>query len=104
MREKAIESYLVREAKKRDYILSCDKFKSENKRGVPDRIILADEGLVIFVEVKNEKGILSKLQERWIKDARRFQQLVTVVYNKQQVDELMMDIEQLIKERKDANI
>jgi len=42
----------------------CYKFKSENNRGVSDRIVIYN-GHVYFVEVKTIKGVISKHQLRF---------------------------------------
>ena len=41
----------------------CYKFVSPGNQGVPDRIVILPEGRVIFVELKTERGTLTKLQE-----------------------------------------
>ena len=53
MREKLIESALVREVEARGGL--CLKFVSPGRRGVPDRICLFPGGRVVFVELK-QKG------------------------------------------------
>ena len=50
MREKTIETALVKEVKKRGGI--CPKFTSPGNNGVPDRLVLLPGGHVGFVEVK----------------------------------------------------
>ena len=40
----------------------CEKFISPGKRGVPDRIVTADNGYVCFVEVKQPGGRIHPLQ------------------------------------------
>lgn len=39
------------------------KFVSPNFRGVPDRIVIAPNGVIKFAEIKREGGKLRKLQE-----------------------------------------
>ena len=69
MLEKEIEKFLVREVKKLGGI--SFKFISPGNAGVPDRIVILPIGKVIFVELKTDKGKLTKLQEVQIKaDAR----------------------------------
>ena len=59
--EKDIERYLTQEVKKRGGM--CFKFTSPGFPGVPDRIVLAPGGRVVFVELKTETGRLTKLQK-----------------------------------------
>ena len=65
MLEKEIEKFLVREVKKLGGI--SFKFISPGNAGVPDRIVILPSGKVIFVELKTDKGKLTKLQEVQIK-------------------------------------
>ena len=65
MLEKEVEKFLVREVKKIGGI--SFKFISPGNAGVPDRIVILPIGKVIFVELKTDKGKLTKLQEVQIK-------------------------------------
>lgn len=46
------------------------KWVSPGMAGVPDRILIAPGGRVVFVELKQERGRLSNLQ-RWVRDKLR---------------------------------
>ena len=46
------------------------KWVSPGMAGVPDRILIAPGGRVVFVELKQERGRLSNLQ-RWVRDRLR---------------------------------
>ena len=61
--EKDLEAYLVSECEARGW--DAIKFTSPGRRGVPDRIIVAHYGVVVFCELKhpNGKGVLSANQE-----------------------------------------
>ena len=61
--EKALQNFIVREAKKLDILVY--KFASPARRGVPDLLLIPPSGQVFFIEVKNPngKGRLSPLQE-----------------------------------------
>lgn len=61
MLEKEIERYLKKGIKQLGGL--CFKFVSPGTAGVPDRIILTKSGRVIFVELKTDTGVLSKLQK-----------------------------------------
>ena len=65
MLEKEVEKFLVREVKKLGGI--SFKFISPGNAGVPDRIVILPSGKVVFVELKTDKGKLTKLQEVQIK-------------------------------------
>jgi len=60
MLEKDIERTLTRIVKERGGM--CFKFVSPARAGVPDRIVLAPGGRVIFVELKAAGGKVSKVQ------------------------------------------
>jgi hypothetical protein len=66
MKEKQIESKIVKKAKELGFLTY--KFSSPSNRGVPDRIFISPHGEVFFIEFKSEKGKLTKLQEKVIKD------------------------------------
>ena len=68
------------------------KFASPNCRGVPDRIVITDTGKVLFVELKTEKGVLSKLQKIQIEKLRAFGQKVFVLYGLSEVEEFVKKI------------
>lgn len=62
MSEKTIEKKLVDEVKKLDGLIY--KFNSQANNGVPDRLIVFPNNLIIFVELKKPNGgITSKVQE-----------------------------------------
>lgn len=76
MREKEIEKILVDEVKKlggRAY-----KWVSPGNDGVPDRIVFFPDGRHVLVELKTEKGRLSRLQESQIQKLRSLGQPVYV--------------------------
>ena len=68
------------------------KFTSPNCRGVPDRIVITDAGKVLFVELKTEKGILSKLQQIQIEKLQAFGQKVFVLYGLPEVEAFVKKI------------
>ena len=69
------------------------KFASPNCRGVPDRIVITTTGRVLFVELKTEKGVLSKLQKVQIKKLLAYGQKVFVLYGLQEVEEFVNNID-----------
>ena len=62
MRESYIERRLVEGVKLKGGL--AWKFVSPGMSGVPDRIVLMPGGKVIFVELKTDCGVLSRLQVR----------------------------------------
>ena len=48
------------------------KLTKTNKNGIPDLVALKSNHPVLFVEVKNKKGKLSKLQEYRIKELKNY--------------------------------
>lgn len=60
MRESEIEARVVRHAKRRGCL--CYKWSSPSQRGVPDRIIIAPSGRVLFLELKRPGEQPSPLQ------------------------------------------
>ena len=68
MKECAIEHIFTTMVKQRGGL--CLKFVSPARVGVPDRIVLAPNGRVVFVELKADGGKLSRIQERQIERMR----------------------------------
>lgn len=62
MRERDVENYLVREARKRG--LLAEKFTSPGRRSVPDRIVTGPRQHVFFVELKAPGKVPTRAQER----------------------------------------
>jgi hypothetical protein len=78
MLEKEIEKFLVREVKKLGGL--CYKWVSPGNAGVPDRIVLLPNRPAVFVELKTDKGKLSRLQEVQIKKLRNLNAPVYILY------------------------
>lgn len=53
-------------------------------KGIPDRLIITNNGYMFFVELKDEKGKLSKIQERWRK---KLQKCKVNVFEVKSIDE-----------------
>ena len=62
--EGEIEEELVKQVRRMDG--RCYKWVSPGNRGVPDRIVVLPEGVVVFVELKRKDGRVTALQERQI--------------------------------------
>lgn len=91
MLEKTVERHLVEGVKKLGGL--CYKFTSPGTQGVPDRLIITALGRVIFVELKTDKGILSKIQKYVISQMLLRHADVRVIYGLEQVKELLAEIE-----------
>lgn len=82
-RESVVERYLVREIQKLGGV--CEKFTSPAKRGAPDRVAII-QGRVIFIEVKTQTGVVSKLQRLYHTNLTNAGAQVCTVYGKTGVD------------------
>lgn len=85
MREREIEKYLVDEVEK----IGGQCWKWSGRLGVPDRIVFVGGGKVVFVEVKQAGGRLSKMQTWTHRQLRSLGADVRVVWSKEDVDEMM---------------
>jgi hypothetical protein len=59
---------------------------------VPDRIVITPEGETCYIEIKNNRGKLSPLQEHHIKQLRRQGARVWVAYGKDGCDDVIKEI------------
>ena len=91
MQEKEIEKKFKKALEAKGCLVY--KFASPNCRGVPDRIVITTTGRVLFVELKTEKGVLSKLQKVQIKKLLAYGQKVFVLYGLQEVEEFVNNID-----------
>ncbi|MGX0001479.1 VRR-NUC domain-containing protein [Staphylococcus cohnii] len=89
MRESKIEEYLKNEVGK--YSGLCLKFTS-SVSGVPDRIVILPENRIYFVELKREKGRLSKIQKYMHRQFKKRGVPVYVPYSKSDVDKFINEV------------
>lgn len=89
MRESKIENYLKTEVGK--YNGMCLKFTS-SVSGVPDRIVILPDNRIYFVELKQEKGRLSKIQKYMHKQFNKRGVPVYVPYSKNDVDKFIGEV------------
>lgn len=87
MTEKALEQLFVRQVKENGGLTY--KFVSPGNAGVPDRIVIAPDGWVWFVELKTETGRLSRMQEYQIDRMLKQNCDVLVLYGKRDVEKAM---------------
>lgn len=78
MKESQIEKKIADHVKKLGGV--SYKFTSPSNRGVPDRIVLFPGGRVMFLEVKQEKGKLSALQQRHLERLKDLGFVAEVAY------------------------
>jgi len=97
-REHSNEDYLIKQCAKRQW--DCWKLTVPARRGVPDRLILADAGVIVLCEVKKKDGLLSSLQSRTLMKLSDRGMAVFVVFSKEDVDGLINFIEDAIKKVK----
>lgn len=72
---------------------ACVKFIPDNKRGMPDRIVMLPGGVLVWVETKKPKGgALSAVQKHRHKQLRALGQRVCVCWTAAQVDRLMDEL------------
>ena len=85
--EAQIEKHLFDEVNKLNGI--AYKFTSPGHAGVPDRIIMLPNGLIILIELKKETGTLSELQINTINKMQNKNIEVYVLYSIKDVDEFI---------------
>lgn len=89
--EKDIERYLHDRVKKvGGYCMKMENIPGFN--GIPDRLVLLPGGLVAFVEVKRAEGKLSTIQKYRIQKLKAMEINVYVAYSKQDVDNLIKNM------------
>lgn len=89
MRESKIEEYLKNEVGK--YSGLCLKFTS-SVSGVPDRIVILPDNRIYFVELKQEKGRLSKIQKYMHRQFEKRGVPVYVPYSKSDVNKFIREV------------
>lgn len=62
------------------------KFSSPARRSVPDRICIFPDGDLVFAEVKQPNGVVTKLQRHEHKILINLRQTVIVIYDYRDVD------------------
>ena len=90
MSESSIERHLVEGVKKLGGM--CVKFVSPGTPGVPDRLIIAATGRIIFAELKTETGRLSKIQRYTVEQMQKRGADVRVVKGLDAVKALLAEI------------
>ena len=86
-RENIIEAYLVAQCTDRGWL--CYKTASPGRNGFPDRTVITNTGMVVFVEVKRPGEVPRKLQVRILAEMRDHGANVCVVHDRASVDTLV---------------
>lgn len=94
--EGLVENHLVRRCKERGWMQF--KFTAPGRRGVPDRIVIAD-GVVAFVELKSPVGTPSKIQKSVIADMCDNGAVCYVCASKDEVDAALSEIADMTPSR-----
>ena len=87
MLEKRIEARLKTALQARGALVF--KFVSPGQAGVPDRLAVLPDGRVVFIELKQAKGRLERLQRWQIERLARHNAMVYVVRGCEDVDALL---------------
>lgn len=89
--EKAIERYLVGECEKRGWL--CLKYSNMNEAGYPDRLIVMDEGLTAWCELKSTGRLMRPIQQRRYEQLTAMGHIVNVCDSLGSVDEYILRLE-----------
>ena len=88
--EKSIEKYFKAECKKLGF--EAFKLTSPGQRGVPDQMVLADNGVIGFAEIKRPGGRASKLQLHVGARMTSKGAIWDILYSKKDVDSFLSEI------------
>lgn len=89
MREASLEKLLVDRIKKAGGL--CIKLPAAHTRGLPDRLVLIS-GIVIFVELKVDKGVLSLHQKHYIRILSGMGFRCEVIYGRMELVKFLEDL------------
>lgn len=90
MRERSIEARLYRGVNQAGGL--CLKFVSPGCTGVPDRIVLLPGGRIVFVELKQPKGRVSRRQEYVIRLLRALDFDARYIWSVEEVDAFVEEV------------
>ena len=91
MRENVIEKALVKAVKQRGGL--AIKFTSVNFAGVPDRIVLLPNGMLVFVELKAPGKKMRPLQEKRKRQLTVLGFKVWCIDNKDEIEVMLNEIQ-----------
>ena len=87
MLEKTLENYFIREVKKRGGLAL--KLQALSMAGFPDRTVFFPNGMIYFVELKQEGKKPTKLQQQMIDKLRNFGFKAYVIDTKEKVRQFL---------------
>ena len=90
MLESKLEQHLVREVKRIGGI--APKWTSPGSRGVPDRIVILQNGQTVYVEMKAPGKPLSPLQEKWFKTLKKLGHRVYKIDCKEDIERFISEV------------
>lgn len=99
MRENVIEDYLVKQVRSIGGL--AYKFTSPGRRGVPDRICVFHQNIVVFVECKSPTGRTSALQDFEIKEIRKRGVQAIIIDSRPRVDALINWVKKVMYVKKE---
>lgn len=88
--ERTIERALVRECRRRGWLAL--KFTSPGLIGLPDRLVLLPGGQVVFLEVKQPGGRVSRQQQLWLERLTALGVPAHVVWSAEEAMEVLHEI------------
>ncbi len=90
MLEKTIEARLGKRLKGAGWLYF--KFVSPGNNGVPDRLAVAPDGRVYFIELKTDTGVLSPMQTQQIERLRAHGATVRVIRGSDGADAFLLEV------------
>lgn len=88
MLESTIEKYLVAAVERRGGFTV--KLNPAGKKGIPDRLVVLPDGVLIFAELKRPKGgIVAQLQDWWRNRIRHLGHRAVVLSTQEEVDHVL---------------
>lgn len=97
MRESEVERILVEGVKKLGG--KAYKWTSPGNAGVPDRIVFLPGGRVIFVELKTDRGVLSRVQKAQHRQLAKLGREVLTLYGEIDVRDHLEDWERYLRDK-----
>lgn len=88
-RESGVQSRMLEQFKKRGCM--AEKLVSQSTNGWPDTIVITPEGRVMFIEVKDDGGTPSPVQQRRLKQLADHNTTAILVYAMHGVYRLIVD-------------
>ena len=85
----SMQSFLIRECKRRGFMVYSNNATGYGRNGIPDVFILGKDGQAIYVEIKEKGDRLSEIQKDTISDLEASKALVFVAYNMEDINTIL---------------